>query len=228
MTHISRHSPPLPAPPLPTPPLPSPPLPSPPLPAPPPPLPSPPLPAPPLPSPPLPPPPLPTPPRPSRPLPEIPVQDASVLETREVKQMVQLVRPEAVRPFFGPRKLPTPPSSLSTNECTLVTNHVRAPSHSDYSSTLASSTPARTTPPLTVYSEKWPENGSRTGYGVPIKMEPPRRETSSLEHVRTRFEPSPPIISQNSKSRTLRRALAQGLQRIGSLVVSAFLCRTRC
>ncbi|KAH0839861.1 hypothetical protein J3R83DRAFT_812 [Lanmaoa asiatica] len=198
ITHISRHSPPLPAPPLPTPPLPSPPLP---------------------------PPPLPTPPRPSRPLPEIPVQDPSVVETREVKQMIPIVRPEATRPFFGPRKLPTPPSSLSTIECTLVTSHVRAPSHSEYSSTLASScTPARTTPPSTVYSEKWPENSSRTGYGVPIRMEPPQRE-ASLEHARTKFEASPPIILQNSKPRTLRRALAQGLQRIGSLVVSAFLCR---
>lgn len=155
------------------------------------------------------------------------MQDVSVLETetREVKQMAPLVRLEATRPFFGPRKLPTPPASLSTNECSLHTSHVRAPSHSDYSSTLASScTPARTTPPPTMYSEKWPENSPRTGYGVPVKMEPPRRE-ASLEHARTKFEASPPIISQNSKSRILRRALAQGLQRIGSLVVSAFLCR---
>jgi hypothetical protein len=220
----SRHSPPLPAPPLPSPPLPAPPLPSPPLPSPPlpsPPLPSPPLPPPPLPSPPLPPPPLPTPPRPSRPLPEIPVLDASVLE---VKQMAPLVRPEAARPFFGPRKLPTPPSSLSTTEHSWHKGHVRAPSHSDYSSIQSSSyTPARTTPPPMVYSEKWPEN-PHTGYGVQIKMEPPKREPS-LEYGRPKFEGSPPIISQNSKYRALRRALAQGLQRIGSLVVSAFLCR---
>ncbi|KAF8450602.1 hypothetical protein L210DRAFT_3520860 [Boletus edulis BED1] len=203
ITHSSRHSPPLPAPPLPSPPLP----------------------LPPLPSPPLPPPPLPTPPRASRPLPEIPVQETPVLEVREVKLTVPLVRPEPTRPF-GPRKLPTPPSS--TNEYSLHTGHVRAPSHSDYSSTQASScTPARTTPPSTVYSEKWPpENTSRTGYGAPIRMGPPKRETS-LELARTKFEfePSPPIISQNSKSTSLRRTLAQGLRRIGSLVVSAFLCR---
>lgn len=179
----------------------------------------------PAPSPPLPPPPLPTPPRVSRPLPEIPVQDSPATETREVKPVVPLVRPEATRPFFGPRKLPTPPTSLSTNDYSLQTSHhTRAPSHSDYSSTVASScTPAHTTPPSTMYSEKWPENTSRTGYGVPIRMEPPTRETS-LEHPRTnlKYETSPP---QNLKPRSLHRALAQGLQRIGSLVVSAFLCR---
>ncbi|KAG9317393.1 hypothetical protein JVU11DRAFT_1592 [Chiua virens] len=201
--HTSRHSPPLPAPPALTPPLP----------------------VPPLPSPPLPPPPLPTPPRVSRPLPEIPVPD-SVVETREVKQSVTIVKPEPTRTFFGPRKLPTPPSSLPNDRASLA-SHARVPSHSEYSSTVASiCTPARTTPPSTVYSEKFPENTPRTGYGLPapIRLEPPRRETS-LEHVRTKVETSPPIISQNSKSRSLRRALAQGLQRIGSLVVSAFLCR---
>lgn len=147
------------------------------------------------------------------------MQDTSVVETREVKHVVPLVRPEAPRLFFGPRKLPTPPPS--TNECSVPRGHARAASHS----TLASSyTPARSTPPSTVHSEKWPESTSRIG--VPIRMEPPKRETS-LEYTQTnlKFETTPPIISQNSKRRTLREALAQGLQRIGSLVVSVFLCR---
>ena len=176
---------------------------------------SPPLPAPPLPSPPLPPPPLPTPPRVSRPLPEIPVRDVTVSETRELKPTIPVVRHEALRPPLGPRKLPTPPSSLSS--------HVRAPSN-DYPSTLASSyTPARSTPPPTVCSEKYPDSASRTGYGT-IKLEPPRRDVSP-ERLRPKIEVSPPIIPQNLKPRTLRRALARGLRRIGLLVLSAFLCR---
>ncbi|KAF9247284.1 hypothetical protein BU15DRAFT_70106 [Melanogaster broomeanus] len=184
---------------------------------------SPPLPAPPLSSPPLPPPPLSTVVRPSRPLPEIPVQDVPDLGACEVKQTVPLLRPEPIRPSFDQRKaaLPTPPSSLSIHEYPALTYHAGR----EYATTLASTcTPAHSrTPSSTLYSEKWTENLSRSGHPVTVKIEPASKE-ASVEHVRTKVETLPPIPT-NSKPRPLREALAQGLKRVGSMVVSTFLCR---
>ncbi|KAF9226537.1 hypothetical protein BS17DRAFT_775797 [Gyrodon lividus] len=186
---------------------------------------SPPLPAPPLPS-----PRLPTLPRPSRPLPEIPVQDVPAHESREMKQIVPPLGPDPTRPFFDQRKgaLPTPPSSLSTHEYPALSYHVGrdAPSHYEYASILASTvTPAHTRSPSTLYSEKWTENISRSGHAVTVKIEPPSK-AASVEHARTRVETLPAILPGNSKPRSLREALTQGLKRVGSLVVSTFLCRS--
>ncbi|KAF8845873.1 hypothetical protein BDN67DRAFT_306041 [Paxillus ammoniavirescens] len=140
-----------------------------------------------------------------------------------MKQAVLLFRPEPIRPFFDQRKvaLPTPPSSLSTHEQPVISRHVRREA-SSYDSTLTSiATPAHT-PPSTLYSEKWTENVTRSGHTVTIKIEPP----ASVEHARTKVETLPPILPGKSKPRLLREALAKGLKRVGSLVISTFLCRS--
>ncbi|KIK94698.1 hypothetical protein PAXRUDRAFT_430111 [Paxillus rubicundulus Ve08.2h10] len=186
--------------------------------------------SPPLPSPPLPSPPLPTLPHPSRPLPEIPVQEVLARETRDVKQAASLPKPEPIRPFFDQRKvaLPTPPSSLSTHEQPVISHHVGrdASSRREYPSTLTSTvTPTHAYSPSTLCSEKWTENVARSAHTVTIKIEAPNK-TASAEHARTKVETLPPILPGKSNPRLLPEALAKGLKRVASLVISIFLCRS--